>query len=163
MFGKRRSGDLRKSRFYYFNFLLGYPPTGVPLGYWEFASRKQKKLRIISSVLLVATLALLLSLVTYPGATLNAPPAIKFGFCAMTIACSWMSINTIRRTLGQFSDHLIECEYMVCFECGYDLRGTPSDRCPECGEGFDKKGLKQRWNDWLRKNKVQELCEFTSR
>ena len=21
----------------------------------------------------------------------------------------------------------------VCYACGYDLRGTPADRCPECG------------------------------
>ncbi|HNO79363.1 MAG TPA: hypothetical protein PKN33_15035 [Phycisphaerae bacterium] len=154
MFGKRKSGDLRKSRFYYFNLLLGYPPTGVPLAYWEFSSRKQKKLRVIASVVLVAALALLLSLVTYPGATLNAPPAIKFGFGAMGIACSWMTINTIRRTLRQFSDHLIEREFMVCFGCGYDLRNLTSDRCPECGDECDHEKLHSRWNDWLDLNKT---------
>ena len=27
----------------------------------------------------------------------------------------------------------------VCANCGYDLRGLQSDRCPECGEAFDPK------------------------
>jgi len=25
----------------------------------------------------------------------------------------------------------------LCVRCGYDLRGTPSGRCPECGTGFE--------------------------
>src|SRR4051794_35464190 len=25
----------------------------------------------------------------------------------------------------------------LCFGCGYALRGLTSDRCPECGRGFD--------------------------
>lgn len=25
----------------------------------------------------------------------------------------------------------------VCVQCGYDIRGLPENRCPECGEAFD--------------------------
>ncbi len=25
----------------------------------------------------------------------------------------------------------------LCFTCGYDLRGMPEPRCPECGMAFD--------------------------
>ena len=28
-------------------------------------------------------------------------------------------------------------EIMCCLGCGYDLRGLPEDRCPECGRVFD--------------------------
>ena len=26
---------------------------------------------------------------------------------------------------------------MSCLDCGYDLRGLPENRCPECGRAFD--------------------------
>jgi hypothetical protein len=28
-------------------------------------------------------------------------------------------------------------ETMYCLGCGYDLRGLPENRCPECGRAFD--------------------------
>jgi hypothetical protein len=28
-------------------------------------------------------------------------------------------------------------ETMYCLSCGYDLRGLPENRCPECGRAFD--------------------------
>jgi len=28
-------------------------------------------------------------------------------------------------------------ETMRCLGCGYDLRGLPENRCPECGRGVD--------------------------
>jgi hypothetical protein len=28
-------------------------------------------------------------------------------------------------------------EAMLCLGCGYDLRGLPENRCPECGRAFD--------------------------
>jgi len=30
---------------------------------------------------------------------------------------------------------------MPCLGCGYDLRATPTDRCPECGQVFDRENL----------------------
>jgi len=29
---------------------------------------------------------------------------------------------------------------LTCLNCGYDLRGTVSGRCPECGREFDRIG-----------------------
>lgn len=28
-------------------------------------------------------------------------------------------------------------ETMYCLDCGYDVRGLPENRCPECGRAFD--------------------------
>lgn len=33
-----------------------------------------------------------------------------------------------------------------CPACGYDLRGLPEPRCPECGERFDRR---RRVPDWI--------------
>ncbi|HNQ24134.1 MAG TPA: hypothetical protein PKK06_13690 [Phycisphaerae bacterium] len=32
---------------------------------------------------------------------------------------------------------------LFCPRCGYDLRGIPARRCPECGFGYDRAGLRQ--------------------
>jgi hypothetical protein len=32
---------------------------------------------------------------------------------------------------------LVDRRAFTCKECGYDLRGLPEHRCPECGTGFD--------------------------
>jgi DNA-directed RNA polymerase subunit RPC12/RpoP len=32
-----------------------------------------------------------------------------------------------------------------CLNCGYDLRGLPEPRCPECGEPFTRIGATRPW------------------
>jgi hypothetical protein len=32
---------------------------------------------------------------------------------------------------------MTSAETMRCLDCGYDLRGLPENRCPECGRAFD--------------------------
>lgn len=39
--------------------------------------------------------------------------------------------NDQRRTLRS---ELRRLAYPICLNCGYDMRGLPHDRCPECGE-----------------------------
>lgn len=31
---------------------------------------------------------------------------------------------------------------VVCLQCGYDLRGIPERRCPECGHGYDDAAIR---------------------
>ncbi|HUU84538.1 MAG TPA: hypothetical protein VM243_13650 [Phycisphaerae bacterium] len=35
-----------------------------------------------------------------------------------------------------------EASDLLCPQCGYDLRGIPEQRCPECGFGFDHAALR---------------------
>jgi hypothetical protein len=37
-------------------------------------------------------------------------------------------------------------QYDLCLNCGYDLRWLPDlHRCPECGVGYDRKGVRSTW------------------
>ncbi len=33
-------------------------------------------------------------------------------------------------------------EDLYCPQCGYNLRGIPEDRCPECGFGYDRGAIR---------------------
>jgi len=51
-----------------------------------------------------------------------------------------------------------------CLVCGYDLRGSPSGRCPECGRGF----IKGEWKKELVKlkraaNELRDANEWAER
>jgi hypothetical protein len=48
-------------------------------------------------------------------------------WCVKAVACS-----------HQIAEHL---QRVRCVRCGYDLRGTPGDRCSECGMELPKPGL----------------------
>src|SRR5688500_17127114 len=37
----------------------------------------------------------------------------------------------------------IDADALNCPLCGYDLRGLPENRCPECGHAFDPEELRQ--------------------
>ena len=37
---------------------------------------------------------------------------------------------------------------LPCPHCGYDLRGIHSDRCPECGETFERSALRAAYLPW---------------
>lgn len=152
---ENKIGESRKVRFSHFSKLFGIPPPPrTPQGFWEFASDARRKTKIVAWGMLIATASLLISVSTYPWAALAAPPAVIFGYGALVIVSSWLSLATIRRSMRRFSDHLIERKFMVCFGCGYDLRNLPSDRCPECGNGYDHEKLRSLWQDWLNRNKI---------
>ncbi len=42
-----------------------------------------------------------------------------------------------RRTRRHLRTELVTRGVPVCVPCGYDLRGLPEPRCPECGAAFD--------------------------
>jgi hypothetical protein len=41
-----------------------------------------------------------------------------------------------------------------CAHCGYNLRGVESDRCPECGHGFDRATLKVSRIPWEHRREI---------
>lgn len=73
------------------------------------------------------SLTLLLAVLVYvPLAT----AILGSGFGLAPVAASWaevayVAVQRYRRTARLRGDR--------CVHCNYDLRGTPSDRCPECG------------------------------
>jgi hypothetical protein len=44
-------------------------------------------------------------------------------------------------TRNSASTHKSETPELLCPNCDYNLRGLPEDRCPECGEPFDRAAL----------------------
>jgi len=155
MFGRKETGKAVRIRVSPWSFLQSSPPRGVPWGYWEHSRGTRVKLKGIAALYLAAAVVLLISFVTYPAATTNAPIWIKFGYGPLALVIGWILTTAYSRSVGRFANHLADHRYLICFECGYDLRGTPSDRCPECGQSFDNDSLRERWEDWLRKNNVE--------
>jgi len=49
----------------------------------------------------------------------------------MALAMNFLWRNPLRRYLRV---QLAAAGIPICIHCGYDLRGSPSGRCPECGE-----------------------------
>lgn len=46
-----------------------------------------------------------------------------------------------------------------CLYCGYDMRGTPSGRCPECGAVFERKRWERDVDEILQKvNEAEEAA-----
>ncbi len=57
---------------------------------------------------------------------------VFIGAAAMGVpAASWM--RTSRRARRLLRSHLIRLGIPICLDCGYDLTGNVSGRCPECG------------------------------
>ncbi len=61
-------------------------------------------------------------------------PAAAVGGVIISIVGSLVSRKRDRTILRRY---LVDAGYLVCLECGYDLRGQTISRCPECGAAFD--------------------------
>lgn len=53
---------------------------------------------------------------------------------AAVLAVQYWTRTTVRRRLRRT---LRDLGYEICVNCGYDMRGLPENRCPECGEAGD--------------------------
>ena len=51
---------------------------------------------------------------------------------------------------GRFKRHLIDHSWLICFRCGYVLKGLPPQyQCPECDLTFDATELATAWKRWM--------------
>lgn len=60
----------------------------------------------------------------------------------------WLLIRFQRR----LHRRVVESGYLVCTDCGYSLRGLPTDEgfltCPECGRPRSVEGTRNLWLRW---------------
>jgi hypothetical protein len=49
---------------------------------------------------------------------------------------------------------------LPCPRCGYDLRGTSSDRCSECGQTIDRNALAESGIPWAHRKKLGRVRTF---
>ena len=49
---------------------------------------------------------------------------------------------------------------LICPFCGYNLRGTPGERCSECGKEFDRATMAQSQIPWSHRRKIGRVRAF---
>lgn len=50
------------------------------------------------------------------------------------VHASWAPLfGNLFALVGIMRSRHLDATFGICLHCGYDLRGTPGDRCPECG------------------------------
>lgn len=49
---------------------------------------------------------------------------------------------------------------LVCPECGYDLRGISSDRCPECGQQIDRASMSVARIPWAHRHAIGRIRAY---
>ena len=133
-----------------YHLFLNRVPRGVPGGFWRWIGRLKVLLRLTSLlVFLAALLAFGMPLLT-GGQTIRV-----FGLPALScvaVACiihACVQMFGLRMENGRFKRHLIEHSWLICFGCGYSLKGLPSHyRCPECGLPYDDTKLVKAWRRW---------------
>src|SRR5438128_449501 len=49
---------------------------------------------------------------------------------------------------------------LLCPACGFDLRGTESDRCGECGLAIDREALRESGIPWAHRRKIGRVKAY---
>jgi hypothetical protein len=63
--------------------------------------------------------------------------------------CYWITFRLLRRRMQRYVTSL---DFLVCLNCGYNLRGLEADRCPECGTSARAEEVKQTWRRWVEQS-----------
>ena len=50
--------------------------------------------------------------------------------------------------------------FLPCPACGYDLRGAPTDRCPECGVAIDAEALRVSAIPWAHRRQIGRIRAY---
>ena len=133
-----------------YHLFLNRAPRSVPEGYWRWIGRLKVFLRLTSLlVLLSALLAFGMPILTGgPTNGILGLPAVSFVAASFVIhAC--VQMFGLRMENGRFKRYLIDHSWLICFRCGYILKGLPRHyRCPECDLLYDESQLVKAWKRW---------------
>jgi len=64
------------------------------------------------------------------------------------------------REVSNAIDPTFAVQQLYCPECGYDLRGIESPRCPECGQAIDRAALRQSQIPWVRRAEIGRIRAY---
>jgi len=114
----------------------GRKPDGVPPEYWHYT----KTYRGVCSALgLVASLLILNWFLT----------GVRSPWGTVFFSISTLGIVVTPRILKRkLFSAIADRDFLVCLECGYDLRHLDNDRCPECGVRYDAEEVVRTWKHW---------------
>lgn len=119
-----------------FLFLLLWPAIvrrNVRPGEWALREARIRKRAIVICILLVPLSLVIHGLILYWFfvAGLRAEVSLNWWFCALTVFPSFVLVLLVYRRLAFKRVDLVPVR---CGQCGYDLTGNVSGRCPECGQ-----------------------------
>ena len=132
-----------------YNMLTNRPPVGMPNGMWTRVGWYRMLGALAVGGLVVLLFFHLLGGLELVGiATLPAGVSEFSGRWVIALAIPLFVILGILPRLAKkrFGRYLQRCDYLVCTECGYNLRGLPTEhKCPECGVRFDLAEIRRTW------------------
>jgi len=71
------------------------------------------------------------------------------GALVVLLAVCWVYYRIVSSLLQRkMSRKIAALDYLVCLECGYNLRDLPEHRCPECGTPFVPDEVRAKWTEW---------------
>jgi len=122
------------------------PPPGIPGGFWLYLSPVLPILRVSSLLLLVLAPGGLLSLFR-ESALWSWVSRFLIMVVVVHVFLYWYAYRWRLEAYGRL---LKANDWAVCRECGYLLKGLPSEGiCPECGTSYERQRLAQYWSRWL--------------
>ncbi len=105
--------------------------------------RRRRRGELIVLLALVVAVPLVIGFRGYLPPWMMRSGVLLAGFAGMAL----VAMALYRRMT--FGTMLVRAAYLICPDCGYDLRGNPSGRCSECGRPFTPEELKAQWRAWL--------------
>jgi hypothetical protein len=120
--------------------ILGWLWVAWGVGLWLADSRAESRFRLIHRLLMAGTVLELLITIPMDAVVRRRANcycgsgtffALMFGLTGAVVAFGPVVVLMMARRL------LVPPDKGRCEQCGYDLRGLPEPRCPECGKGFD--------------------------
>ncbi len=132
--------------------LLRSKPAETPAAVWTHLTqtdRRAARRMTVGAAMFVGGLLLLI------GATISDVPGARSDLIVKLQLIGWFSVMFAaipvvrgqRRAVRSFREFLNEHHSLICFDCGYILKGFDDDPlvCPECGRRAGRLEVQERW------------------